>query len=214
MSQTTLAFFGVSLLAALAYGAVFLQRPPSLLRIGVKVVFAAALALAARFADAPPLLALALGLCAAGDGLLAGEARLLAGGIVAFLVAHVAFIGLFLEIGSPASVWREWWRAAAIVGAAAWCGWLLRHLWPSLGALKAAGAAYALALLATVASALTLPLNFAWAIAGAALFLASDSILAIRLFRHEARPDLLWDHLVWWLYVAAIGSIAWSFLHG
>lgn len=215
MSRLDVGLFAAAGLAALVYGLVFLQRSPSLPRTLLKAAGATCLALAARFSDAPNLLALAFGLCAVGDALLAGEPkRWLPAGIIVFLIAHLAFIALFLEIGSVPLLTQALWRVAGAMAVAVACVGLLVFLWPKLGTFRAAGTAYAAALLATVVSALTLPVGFHWAIAGAFAFLGSDAILAVRLFRHEARPSALWDHLVWWLYAGAIGCIAWSFLHG
>ena len=135
-------------------------------------------------------------------------------GIVVFLVAHLVLTALFFEIGDVHRLTTELWRTAGVAVAVVWTGALLAHLWPRMGAMRPAGAAYAATLLATVVSALTLAPNFAWATVGAVLFLSSDSILAVRLFRHEGAPHRLWDHLVWWLYAGAIGLIVWGFLHG
>lgn len=215
MSRLDVGLFAAAGSAALVYGVVFLQRPPSLPRTLTKAAGAASLAVAARFSDAPGLLPLGLALCAVGDACLAGDPKTwLPAGIVVFLVAHLALVALFLEIGALGALTAEPWRAGVVAVAAIWCVGLVVHLWSKFGPLKAAGIAYALALLTTVASALTLPVGFHWAMAGAGLFLASDSILAVRLFRYEAAPHRLWDHLVWWLYAGAIGLIAWSFLHG
>jgi uncharacterized membrane protein YhhN len=214
MSQLTWGLMAAGVAGALIYGLFFLQRPPSALRTLSKIMLAAGLSLAARFADAPGFLALAFALCAVGDACMAGDPkRWLSPGIAVFLLGHLLLVVLFVEIGEPRLL-LEPLRAAGAAAAVAWSGWLLFVLWPKLGALKPAGAAYALALLATVVSALTLGTNFAWAILGAVLFLASDSILALRLFRYEGAPHRLWDHLIWWLYAGAIFTIGWAFLHG
>lgn len=211
----TLALLGVGAVGALTYGLVFLQRPPSLWRTTSKLLLAGCLALAARFADAPSLLALGLALCAAGDGLLAGDPkRLLTPGIAVFLLAHLVLTALFLEIGDLHRLATHLVDGAAALLGAAWCMAFLVRLWPGLGARKAPAAAYALALAATLVAAMTLAPEFRLAKLGAVLFVASDSILALRLFRYAGAPSRLWDHLVWWLYAAAITAIAWAFLHG
>ena len=215
MSQTTRAFLAIGSAGALVYGLVFLQRPPSFWRTLSKVLLAACLSLAARFADAPGFLALGLALCAVGDALLSRDpGRWLTPGIIVFLLAHLILVAFFIEIGDAHRLIGEPWRALLAAVAMAACVGLLVVLWPKLGPMKAPATAYALSLLATVLSALTLPLDFAWAILGAWLFLASDAILSVRVFRYENASSRLWDHLVWWLYAAAISTIGWAFLHG
>ena len=215
MSQTTWGLLAVGVAGALVYGLAFLQRPPSLWRTLSKLLLATCLSLAARFADAPGFLALGLALCAVGDALLSRDpGKWLTPGIVVFLLAHLILTAFFIEIGDPHRLIAELWRTSLAAIALGVCAGLLVLLWPKLGAMRAPATAYALALLATVLAALTLPLDFAWAILGAWLFLASDCILSVRLFRFENTPSRLWDHLVWWLYAGAIFTIAWAFLHG
>ncbi len=214
MNPVLLGGFGLAGAAALTYGLVFLQRPPSLPRTATKALFAASLAVTARLTDAPAFLGVGLALCAVGDACLAGDPkRWLPPGIVVFLLAHLMLSVLFVEIGDAHRL-AEPLRAAGAGLALLWSGGLLALLWPRMGPLRPAGAAYAALLLATVVSALTLGANYGWAILGAVLFLASDSILAVRLFRHEGAPSRLWDNLVWWLYAGAVGLIAFAFLHG
>ncbi len=205
--------FAVASVATALYGFLLLPRRPEWRRTTVKAAAVGALAVAARLADAPPLLALALALSAVGDAALAIDPRrTLPAGLTAFLLAHVTYVALFCELGSPHALLTEPWRLAWAVAALVAAGALLRVLWPGLGALKAAVSAYALAIAAMTAAALTLELSFWPAMLGAALFMTSDAILALRLFRYEGRPHALADQAVWWLYAAAQGMIAWAFL--
>ena len=205
--------FAVAGVATALYGLLLLPQRPDWRRTVVKAAAVGALAVAARLADAPPLLALALALSAVGDAALAiHPTRTLPAGLTAFLLAHVTYVALFIELGTPALLLSQPWRlGGAIFALAAACA-LLRLLWPSLGALRAAVAAYAVAIAAMTAAALTLDLGFWPGMLGAALFMASDAILALRLFRYEGRPHLWADQAVWWLYAAAQGMIAWAFL--
>lgn len=97
-----------------------------------------------------------------------------------FGLAHLAYIALFWR---NAAVRRlPWWALVYVVW---WVG-ILVILLPHLGALTIAVAAYGVVLGLTAAFALRcLPLV---AVGGAA-FLASDTILAFRLFLPDAIPD-------------------------
>ncbi|NLP85876.1 lysoplasmalogenase [Microbacterium sp. CFH 90308] len=97
-----------------------------------------------------------------------------------FGLAHLFYITLF-------------WRRLAVrrvppwaVVYAAWWGVLLAVLWPHLGGLVIAVAAYGLVLGGTAVAASRCHPLIAW---GGAFFLASDSILAFRLFLPEAMPE-------------------------
>jgi len=97
-----------------------------------------------------------------------------------FGLAHLCYIALF-------------WRFLAVrrippwaVVYAAWWGVLLAVLWPHLGGLVIAVAVYGLVLGGTAVAASRCHPLISW---GGAFFLASDSILAFRLFLPEAMPD-------------------------
>lgn len=97
-----------------------------------------------------------------------------------FGLAHLCYIWLFWRILAVrpfplwASVYGLWW-----VG-------LLLILWPTLGALLIPVAIYGLVLGGTAAAASRCHPLIAW---GGAFFLASDTILAFRLFTPDAMPD-------------------------
>lgn len=97
-----------------------------------------------------------------------------------FGLAHLCYIALF-------------WRRLAVrrippwtVVYAAWWGVLLAVLWPHLGGLVLAVAVYGLVLGGTAVAASRCHPLVVW---GGAFFLASDSILAFRLFLPGAMPD-------------------------
>ncbi|WP_243077275.1 lysoplasmalogenase [Microbacterium sp. SS28] len=100
--------------------------------------------------------------------------------LLCFGLAHLCYIWLFWRILAVrrlpgwAAVYGVWW-----VG-------LLLVLWPSLGALLVPVAIYGLVLGGTAAAASRCHPLIAW---GGAFFLASDTILAFRLFTPDAMPD-------------------------
>lgn len=116
-----------------------------------------------------------------------------------FGLAHLIYMWLFAR---PLSIRRQlpWWT---LIYAVWWIG-LLIVLWPSLGALTFAVAAYGLVLGGTA----TLAARCHPLIAiGGAVFLTSDSILAFRLFTPDLMPD--WTSpAVMFTYSAGQGLIA------
>lgn len=206
----------VSLVAALLYGLWLTHRPPSALRTAVKTAAVAALAGAAFFADTPLLLALALGFSALGDAFLAGDPkRWLQPGMAAFFIAHVLYVPLFLGVGSGLAEFTHLsWRLVAALAVVVVAGLLLRWLWSSIGQLRYMVAVYVLAIIAMVAASFTLPAGYAISVAGALAFMASDSILAVQLFKDETvfgRPRLA-GLLIWFLYWGGQTAIAWPFV--
>jgi uncharacterized membrane protein YhhN len=97
-----------------------------------------------------------------------------------FGLAHLCYIWLFwrvLAVRRPplwSAVYAVWWAV------------LLAVLWPNLGALLVPVAVYGLVLGATAAGAARCHPLVAW---GGAFFLASDTVLAFRLFVPAAMPD-------------------------
>jgi uncharacterized membrane protein YhhN len=100
--------------------------------------------------------------------------------LLCFGLAHIAYIVLFWRF-LRARPWPAW----ALVYAAWWL-LLVVVLWPRLGALAFGVAIYGLVLGGTAATAARCAPIIA---TGAAFFLASDTILAFRLFMPEAMPD-------------------------
>ena len=100
--------------------------------------------------------------------------------LLCFGLAHIAYIVLFWRF-----IRTKRWPAWALVYAAWWL-LLVVILWPRLGALSFAVAIYGLVLGGTAATAARCAPMVA---IGAAFFLASDTILAFRLFTPEAMPD-------------------------
>ena len=100
--------------------------------------------------------------------------------LLCFGLAHIAYIVLFWRFVRT----KPWPRWALVY--AAWWLLLVVVLWPRLGALSFAVAIYGIVLGGTAATAARCAPMVA---VGAAFFLASDTILAFRLFVPEAMPD-------------------------
>ncbi|TIV50381.1 MAG: lysoplasmalogenase, partial [Mesorhizobium sp.] len=188
---------------------------PRLARSAAKTLAVALLAALAVMQGGPLLLVAALALSAAGDAFLSrdGEKAFL-GGLASFLVAHVAYIALFLEVGGGIGLLAaEPWRGAVALAMAVFVVLMLAALWRRVGpSLRIPIAVYVAAILAMGISALTT--FYAWVIAGAVLFMASDGLLAAERFLLAAiSPHRVWmRYAVWVLYYAAQLAITLGFL--
>lgn len=139
-----------------------------------------------------PVLALGLALSALGDFALSRDTeRAFLSGLISFAAAHIAYIALFWSGGVPGG-------AVVLVALA-----LSTELWltPHTGALRWPVRAY-VAIICTM-GAVALGQPAAWP--GAVLFIASDLVLAVQLFRMRpgtARHRLA-GRVLWGLYIAA-----------
>lgn len=199
----------LSVAAALFY-LFALDQPESWKRSAVKTLAVASLAVVAVDRSAPLLLVAALGLSAVGDLFLSreGERPFLAG-LASFLAAHVAYVSLFYGIGEGVGAALEPWRAAVGVAILALTFAMLRVLMPRLEAvMRLPVVAYAAAILLMGLAALTTQ-NPA-VMAGALLFMASDSLLAWEKFAEPDGSDRRKPMrvAVWVLYFAAQVLIA------
>lgn len=203
---------GVSAVASAVYGLWLTRRPVSAWRTLAKTLPVGALAVLAYVAGAPVALTTALVLSAIGDACLAGDAeRWLPAGLGAFLLAHVAYIWLFVhDGGGRAALIAEPVRTLGVAAAFATGVTMLAWLWRSLGAMKGAVSVYVVALVAMTASSFTLPHRLWPAMLGAAAFTASDGILSAELFKSLRSP--LASLAVWSLYYAAQALILWAYL--
>lgn len=213
----TWAFLLVGLLAALEYWRRVTDAPGPA-RSAVKTVSTAALALAALFLGAPWLIALAFALASLGDLALSRKgAQALQAGLGAFALAHIAFYVAFRQL--PGAV------AGFDLDAARWAGvvtlillalstvlWLL----PFTGGMKRAVAAYVAIITVMGFAALHLTGGFVWVIPGVALFLASDLILAVQIFRmaEGTGRHRLASRLVWPLYWGGQAIILFGVVNG
>jgi uncharacterized membrane protein YhhN len=123
-------------------------------------------------------------------------------GLIFFLVAHITYLVLFV---TRLTVRRMPWWALAY---AAWLVVLLAILAPHTGPLLIPVIAYGIVLTAMAAFASRCNRPVAW---GGALFVVSDSILAVNRFLPEAGIPSV-DVLIMVTYLAAQALIAWGLL--
>lgn len=123
-------------------------------------------------------------------------------GLIFFLLAHIAYLVLFA--GRLAEHRVRWWAGAYAV----WLVVLLTILAPHTGALLIPVIAYGLVLTAMAAVASRCNRWVAW---GGALFVASDSILALNKFLPDAGIPLA-DFVIMVTYIAAQTLIVWGLL--
>ena len=199
-----------------AYGLIFLQSPATPLRTAVKVSGVALIALVTALDGAPWPLTLALALSAVGDGFLALDGRRwLPFGLGAFLAAHLVYVGAFVGFGLELGAFDVHpWRLALMAAADLSGGVMLRWLWPDLGALRWAVTAYVAAIVAMVCFSLTLPATLGLAMIGAVMFMASDTLLSVQLFKPRAdwAQGRMAGLAVWFLYFFGQWGIAAAFL--
>ena len=195
-----LPFFLIAAGLAALYAWRYNDAAPSRERTLVKAGSVIALAAAAFFGDAPPLLVIGLLACAAGDAFLAMDGkRALLLGMGAFFCGQLIYIVMLLIEGGAAftSLGEGGLQAALIAAAAVMVFWL----WPKLGEMAAPVAAYTLAETPLAVLAVGLP-GFWMVTLGAVLFFASDGVLAAELFAlsPESRQRLWTRPAVWALY--------------
>ncbi len=183
----------------------FTARPVGTLRSAVKTAPILLFAAASLVAGGPGWLILALLLSAAGDLALSREGRTaFLAGLSAFALAHLAFILLFQSLGGS-QLWDALARApvwsALLVGAA-----LSTEIWlaPHTGAMRWPVRIYVALITVMGLAALALPAGFGGVAVGAGLFILSDMVLSVRLFRLTgASPWALPAALALWvLYIA------------
>lgn len=153
--------------------------------------------------DATVIAVFGLVLCLAGDVALLDVVDKFIVGLAAFLLAHLAFVVMFIVLGLD----RPWWGIVAGAVLAVHVATVGRRIVSGASAqepaLRIPVIAYVgtIAVMAVVAAMTGRP----WAIVGAGFFVASDSILGWRAFVHERR----WMSLaVMVTYHAAITGIA------
>ncbi len=155
----------------------------------------AALALAGLAAGAPLAVVLGLALGALGDFFLTrrAEAAFLAG-MGAFAAGHLAYAGWMF---TPEHAARMVWALPMLALALSTESWLIPHA----GALKGPVRAYVWVITLMALAATTLPAAFWPAMIGAALFVVSDLLLALRLFRaRDPASQRLLSRLLWPAY--------------
>jgi len=142
-----------------------------------------------------------LGMSWAGDVALLGEGEgPFAAGLVSFLTAHFCYLA---ALAKKRRGGIRKWPALAATYVVAWCV-LNALLWPKTGKLRAPVVVYGSALAAMALAALDT--GDAKVAAGGALFMVSDSILALRTFEAADIPN--GDGLVMLTYTAAQALLA------
>jgi uncharacterized membrane protein YhhN len=181
---------------ALLYGLGFCAARPSTAKTLVKTLSVAPLALAAGLFGAPVTITLGLALGAAGDFFLsrAGERSFLAG-MAAFAAGHLAYALGFVQAGATLPGPGVLLPLAALG--------LSTEIWlaPHTGGLRWPVRGYVVVILLMAAAAFGLPPGAI--MLGAALFVLSDLILALDLFRFGPdRPNLWRARMLWAAYWA------------
>lgn len=203
--------FGVSLICGIAY---FLTRglpvfPGSVAIKGLSVSPLALIAFRQLVGSDRLLLAGALLLSALGDVFLGlGGEQWFVYGLSSFLIAHVFYIALFVRQWPhppAASAARRVVAALLIVFAAA----MFAELLPTLGAMKLPVAAYMCALTGMGLTAALADFRAWWIVIGAALFMLSDSLIAVGKFMS---PIAYGDYVIWATYYMAQVCIALGFI--
>lgn len=198
---------GISLACAIVYlvGGAALGPAVQVLTKGLTVSLLAVIAFRAR----QPLLGTALAFGSLGDVLLdLDPAHLFVFGLGAFLAGHVLYTLLFLRHRQRGSRWtpvRVTTAVALVVFVAAFSRWLA----PSLGSFAVPVYAYMGAITAMALSSIAMGLPQPWVVAGALLFVASDSMLGAAKF-HGPFPGR--DFLVWITYCGAQYGICFGYL--
>lgn len=184
----------------------FVDTPPSPTRTAMKTTSIAILTLlpltylnvVGAYTTALLVLSAALALSAFGDFLLAlkDQGRFFVLGLASFLVAHVAYVVVFLPRASMPNPVALTMIVIALVAAATF----LRVLAPKLGRMRVPVFAYFTVIMAMVASALSIA-EAPWYLgAGAVIFALSDSLIAQRKFLVPFRGI---NEAVWITYIAA-----------
>ncbi|WBU58901.1 lysoplasmalogenase [Paracoccus albus] len=169
--------------------------PPDAKARAVKTAATLLLGIAALMGQAPVAIALGLLAGAVGDYFLARQGdRFFLAGVFAFALGHPCYaVWMFTPEHAAHALWAI--AVAALAISAEY--WLL----PRTGELKLPVRIYVWIITAMAAAAATLPAGHSVAIAGAALFVISDLLLALRLFvASEASRQRLLSQMVWPAY--------------
>lgn len=193
--------------AALALFYLLMQRrSPSWRRTFAKAGSIVLLAVLSLIVGGPVLLAVALILSAAGDAFLAQDSeKSFLAGLASFLAAHLVYIALFMVVGSGVEILvAQPWRLAFPVAATLVGAVLLQRLLQVVPApMKLPITVYVVAIAAMMLASATIPVPLV--MLGAALFVASDSILAVERFLLAPNSShRIWTGpAVWVLYYLA-----------
>jgi uncharacterized membrane protein YhhN len=213
-----LTLWSCAFLLAVAYGFHYTFQPPSLWRSLVKTTATLLLALLSFAFSGPHFLTFALLLGACGDAFLSlKKSQGFLPGLVAFLLGHLCFVGLFLQTGTGLEIYStEVWPTIVVAILVSVSVLLSIKLHPRLGGMKIPVYCYQLVILAMGFSVLMLPSSWpiCLGIVGALMFIASDCILSFELFIfNEDQPSKrLTSPLLWCLYWGGQALITLAFL--
>jgi uncharacterized membrane protein YhhN len=155
------------------------------------------------------ILGMALAFSSLGDALLdLGPKRFFIGGLLAFLVAHLIYILIFVR-NRVRPLKPKGWQLALVAAVLIYSMLLSQWLAPSLGALLGQVMLYVCVITVMAVSAILAGFSKPWVYSGVILFLISDSILAINKFKS---PVPLGGYLIWATYYLAQCGIAIGFL--
>ena len=208
VSQTVIS---AAIALGIVFGTVLCWRPHSTLKLVIKTASTALLAVWAALVGGPILLVAGLALSSLGDFFLGlgDDNKWLLPGMGAFFSAHVAYIALFLGLphADPTLLVLAAQIALVITGFV-----FVRWLWPSLADMRWPVFAYAIIILLMGAAALRLETDFLWVMLGALMFIVSDVILSIELFRKpEGAPARIVPSVsLWFLYFGGQALIAYG----
>lgn len=197
----TTALLGIAGAAALWFWLAFAGRTGTATASAVKTTSTAALALAGLAAGAPGWVVAGLALGSAGDLALSRPGtRWFLAGMAAFALGHLAYVAGFAGGGLAPPGFAEVVAIAAVLALV-----LSTEVWlaPHTGALRWPVRGYVLVIGAMALAATLLPPGQEQALMrwGAALFLASDLVLALRLFRlQDPARQMLAARVLWPLY--------------
>jgi uncharacterized membrane protein YhhN len=205
--------FVIAAAMAISYGGWLVWQEPSHLRTLVKTISIGSLSLLSFRLGGPMLLTVALGFSALGDAFLAnkGERNFLFG-LGAFLLAHLAYTGLFVasdDFGTGLSFNSHVAVAAVLIAISLL---VVRNLWPHLGVMRIPVVCYVFAILAMGIAATGLMQLMV--IVGALLFMLSDIILSHELFvwKEGSVQRQYSPYFIWGLYWGGQAMIAWAYL--
>ena len=137
-----------------------------------------------------------------------GDDRWFVFGLGSFLIAHLLYIGLFVRHW-PTPFAASLKQKLLAVGLIAFSLAMFAWLWPGLGDMKIAVAAYLCALIGMGVTATFARFSGRLIVAGALLFILSDSMIAVGKFKS---PVAYSHYLIWATYYIAQLCIALGFI--
>lgn len=198
----------LSLMSAIAYGAVYTVRPDGFFRSLTKTVAVSALALVALLSSSPLLLFGALALGSAGDFFLSREGdRAFLAGLGSFALAHVFYVILLVDLGGFASLVNP--MAIGLLILAFGMG---SALFLKAGDLRWPVVIYVAIIAAMGLAAFGLPDIRVLSLIAAVLFIVSDTVLAFELFLLPAQSTArrATPYIIWVTYFAAQFLFFWD----